>query len=163
MQPISARLVEEIWMNMSETLPDEAPTIIKQLEKEQPVILVYLMAVGSDILNKDERELLLYLGIVVWKIMTQSQKPIRHISDEKVDEIEATNMKMLEYLEGEPEWDFDETVRLIIENYNQVEVLKYVIEALMEELDEGETDIREENLGLMMIYLKTVIDCFDLD
>ena len=40
------------------------------------------------------------------------------------------------------------------------EVLKYVVEALMEETEEDAL-IRDDNKGIMMIYLKTIIDCFD--
>ena len=46
------------------------------------------------------------------------------------------------------------------QNYNQIEVLRYVVEALMEEL-ETDSEVRDEYIGIMMIYLKTVIDCLD--
>jgi len=77
-----------------------------------------------------------------------------------IKKIEDKNFNMLEYLEGETETDFFATVATIIENYNQPEVLKYVVEALMEEDGEA-VAIRNENAGIMMIYLKTVLDCFD--
>ncbi|MDP2948725.1 MAG: hypothetical protein Q8P22_04230 [Chloroflexota bacterium] len=33
--------------------------------------LAYLLTVNHDILNQDERELLFYLGVVVWQAMSQ--------------------------------------------------------------------------------------------
>jgi hypothetical protein len=48
----------------------------------------------------------------------------------------------------------------IINNYGPPEVLRYVIEALMEEPEEGYL-IRDENKGIMLLDLKTVIDCLD--
>jgi hypothetical protein len=140
--------------------PQEMPKLINLMSKEQPFILTYLMAIDNAIFNQDERELLFYLGVVVWQIMSQGSTPLPKVTQETLDEIEESNTKMLEYLEGESETSFIETVETIVKNYNQPEVLRYVIEALMEESDE-EPLIRDEYKGIMMINLKTVIDCFD--
>lgn len=136
------------------------PKLINLMSKEQPFILTYLMAIDNVILNQDERELLFYLGVVVWQIMSQGSTPLPKVTQETLDEVEESNTKMLEYLEGESETSFIETVETIVKNYNQPEVLRYVIEALMEESDE-ESLIRDEYKGIMMINLKTVIDCLD--
>jgi len=136
------------------------PKLINLMSSEQPFILTYLMAIDNAILNQDERELLFYLGVVVWQIMSQGSTPLPKVTQETLDEVEESNTKMLEYLEGESETSFIETVETIVKNYNQPEVLRYVIEALMEESDE-ESLIRDEYKGMMMINLKTVIDCFD--
>jgi hypothetical protein len=45
----------------------------------------------------------------------------------------------------------------LIANYRQPEVLRYVVEALHEAVEAGE--IRDEYDGMLMIALKTVIDC----
>jgi len=118
------------------------------------------MACGSDIFNQDERELLLYLGVVVWQIMSQGSTPLPKIKEKTLDKTENLNMKMIEYLKGESDTGFIDTAKTIINSYSQPEVLKYVIEALMEETEEG-CLIREENKGIMAIYLKTIIDCFN--
>ncbi|MBC8484906.1 MAG: hypothetical protein H8D45_02575 [Bacteroidetes bacterium] len=83
------------------------------------------------------------------------------ITEQTLDEVEESNIKMIEYLEGESEAGFKYSVEMITNNYNQPEVLRYVVEALMEEEEEG-CLIRDENKGLMTINLKTVIDCFDM-
>ena len=89
-------------------------------------------------------------------IMSQGDTPLIRIKPNVLDEAEDANMKMLECLEGEPESSFIK----IINNYSQPVVLKYVIEALMEEPEE-DCLIRDENKGIVTIYLKTVIDCFN--
>jgi hypothetical protein len=68
---------------------------------------------------------------------------------------------MLEYLAGEPESDFLDTVEKIIGKYNQQVLLKYIIDRLMDEPQRG-AEIREDNIGMLVIYLKTLIDCVDL-
>ena len=160
MNPIPADVVEKTWKKITETSPQEAPEIIARMSKQQPLILTYLMAIGDELFNQDERELFVFLGITVWQIMSNGDTPLPKVTEEMIDEVEESNFKMLEYLEGESETDFMETTENMLENYNQQEVLRYVLEALMEEPEE-DCEIREENQGLMMIYLKTVIDCFD--
>ncbi len=160
MNPISSDIVEKTWKKIGGMSPLELPKLINLMTKEQPLILAYLMAVDNEILNQDEQELLLYLGVVVWQIMSQGSTPLPKVTEGILDEVEESNIKMLEYLEGESETDFIETVEKIIGNYNQPEVLRYAIEALMEESAE-ECLIRDEYKGIMFINLKTVIDCFD--
>jgi len=160
MNPISSDIVEKTWKKIGGMSPLELPKLINLMSKEQPLILAYLMAVDNQILNQDEQELLLYLGVVVWRIMSQGSTPLPKVTEETLDEVEESNIKMLEYLEGESEADFIDTVEKIVGNYNQLEVLRYVIEALMEESDE-ECLTRDEYKGIMFINLKTVIDCFD--
>lgn len=160
MNPISSDIVEKTWKRIGGMSPQKMSKLVYLMSKEQPVVFAYLMAVGNDTFNRDERELLFYSGIVVWQIMSQGTTPLPKVTEETLDKTEESNMKMIEYLEGESEVGFIETVERIVGNYNQREVLRYVIEALMEESDE-ECLIRDKYKGIMMIYLKTVIDYFD--
>jgi hypothetical protein len=160
MEPIPANIVEETWKRIASLSPCRAPGLIKRMGKEQPVVLAYLLAVDHDLLNDDERQLLLYLGVVVWQIMSQGSQPLPMITEDRLDAVEAKNIKMVEYLEGETEESFLDATRTIIRNYRQPEVLKYVVEAIMEEPEEG-CAIRDENRGILFLDLKTVIDCFD--
>jgi len=93
--------------------------------------------------------------------MSQGTQPLPTITEEILDEAEAKNMKMAEYLERETEDGFEQTTRMIISNYRQPHVLRYIVEALMEEPEEG-CVIRDENTGILFLDLKTVIDCFDI-
>ena len=160
MNPIPADIVEKTWIQMAAMSPEDAPEMIDRMTQEQPLILTYLMAVGDELFNQDERELLLFLGIVIWKIMQQGDTPLPEITEEMIDEVEESNFNMLEYLDGESEKEFNETTAAMIENFNQKEILAHVLEAIMEEPEEG-CEITEENQGMLLIYLKTVIDCFD--
>lgn len=91
--------------------------------------------------------------------MSQGSKPLTKITGDTLDGVEKANIEMLEYLAGESETDFMDTLRQVVNNYPQPEVLKYVVEALVEKPEEGSL-IREEKKGYILIYLKTIIDCF---
>jgi hypothetical protein len=161
MEPIPANIVEETWKRVASLSPRRAPGLIKQMGKEQPVILAHLLAIDHDLFNDDERQLLLYLGIVVWQMMSQGSHPLPMITEDRLDAIEANNLKLVEYLQGETEEGFLEVTRSIINNYGQPQVLRYAVEAIMEEPAEG-CVIRDESRGIMLLDLKTVIDCFDV-
>ena len=158
MKPISADIVESTWQRMAAMPPGEAPKLVGRMEKEQPVVMAYLMAVDHDLFSQEERELLLYLGMVVWQIMSQGSAPLSLVTEKALDKAEESNMKMIEYLMDESEPDFTETTRTMIENYGQPEVLRYVVEALVEAAEDEE--VSEDHIGIMMLDLKTVIDCF---
>ncbi|MCD6471788.1 hypothetical protein J7K55_01510 [Candidatus Aerophobetes bacterium] len=153
MDPIPLKVVERTWRKMSTMPLQKLPNLINFMRKQQPFVLAYLLAIGHEIFNQDEQEQLLYLGVVVWQIMSQGSKPLTKITGDALDEAEKTNMKMLEYLAGELEAGFMDTTKKIISNYPQPEVLKYVVEALMEEPEE-DYFVRDENKGYIFIYLK---------
>lgn len=161
MEIISEEVVEKIWKEVGSISLRDAPTIAKRFQKLQPFLSTYLLAVGGDELNRDEGELLFYLGLVVWKIMSKGDKDLREVSSEAIEETEKKNWDMITYLSEEnKDFDFIKTVESIIKEYNQKNVLKYIVEAL-EEHDPEEVNLRDENIGQMFIYLKTVIDCLD--
>ena len=161
MKPVSAEVVEDIWQDMSALEPDEAVKLVETMGKEQPAILAYLMAAGMDDLTQSEHELLLYTGMVVWQMMKEESATIPKITEKALDQAESKNIKMLEYLSEEPDHDFIHTINTMWEGYNQQEVLKYVIETLLEEVDDEELLQPDEHKAYMFICLKTLVDCFD--
>lgn len=160
MKPVPADVVERVSQMMSELPHEAAPKLIERMSKKQPLMLAYLMAVDHDLLNEDERELLVYLGVTVWQIMSEGNPSLRRVTEKMLDKAEGRNVRMAEYLKGETESGFIGVTRSVFDSYNQREVLRFVVEAIMEEPEEGEV-IRDEAIGALFLDLKTVIDCFD--
>jgi hypothetical protein len=161
MDPISAEIVEKTFtklLSMSET---EAFQLSYRLQKEQPLLVAYLAAVDEGILNQEERELLFYLGMVVWQIMSGAEKPLPKITEKTLLRIEKENLKMAESLKEADTVKFAEVVKKILQECRQPEVFRYVVAALMDEEEEEDNGVRDETLGIIMLDLKTVIDCFD--
>jgi len=92
--------------------------------------------------------------------MSQGSRPLAKITEDVLNEVVRTNLEMIESLGSKSEAGFTDAMKEMLGSYPQPEVLKYVVEALVEEHEEG-CLIRDENKGMMMLYLKTVIDCFD--
>ncbi|MBD3287210.1 hypothetical protein GF337_00260 [candidate division KSB1 bacterium] len=159
MKLITSDIVEKTWQEMSLMPPDEFPKVVDQMIGEQPVILSYLMTACQDLFNQTERQLLIYMGVVIWKIMLQGDVPLKTVTEKKLDEMEDENFAFWESIDRESD-EFIDSVTAIAARCNQPEVLRYVVEAIMEDMEYA-NEIRDENKAMMMLYLKTVIDCFD--
>lgn len=157
MKPISFETVEQTWQQSSQMAPQEGKRMVKQVNAVQPAVLAYLLSAGDDFLNQDEKELLLYLGLVVWRIMSKGSGQLPTVSQKMLRQKEEGNIKLVKKIETAPKG-----IDQFLTEYNQPEVLRYVVDALNEENPADGALIKEENKGMMMIYLKTVIDCFDL-
>jgi len=152
--------IDQRWAEMGGLELSEIPALVDNLKEQQPFVFTYLMATGSELLNQNEREALLFMGIMVWEIAENGSRSLPMITGELLDSKEEKNIEMLEYLAGEPETEFMETVEKIMECYPQAELLKYIIDRLMEEPDKG-VALRDDSIGMMVLYLKTLIDCMD--
>ena len=160
MEPISAETVEQTWKRLRVIPPEDAAVLIDVMRKEQPFVLAYLTAVGEGQLTEDEMGLLLHIGIVVWQVLRQGDAQPPTVSGEDLDAAESKNFQMLEYFEGESEASFYDVAERLFGSYNQHEVLRHIVGALMEEREE-DLIIRDENVGMMFVYLKTVLDAMD--
>jgi len=127
---------------------------------EQPVVLAYLLAVDHDFLNQDERELLLYLGVAVWRMMCRGGCRSATVTEELLDRVERRKEKELKRLVGQGPEALDRAPRDLLIRSRQPELLRYVVEALMEE-DEPGCAIRPDARGLMALRLMTVIEALD--
>ncbi|MBM3128597.1 MAG: hypothetical protein FJ009_08230 [Chloroflexi bacterium] len=159
MKPISAEIVETTWKRIAGFSAREGKTLAEKFAAEQPVVMTYLMAVDGDLFNEDERELLFYLGAVVWQMMAQGDAPLPQVTEQMIDQAEAANQATLESLVDASEDDARAAMAQMLQEYTQPEVFKYVVTALMEATQEE--GIRDENLGVLMVNLKTVIDCLN--
>ena len=159
---ISAGTVTRVWQDMARASLDEVPHLVNQMQAEQPVILVYLLAVDDSIFNEHERELIFYLGMVVWQMMKQSKRRLRKVTEKKLIQAEEANYDFLERLSASPEADFVSATETMLATYPEPEVFRYIVEAIMEEEDYDPDDppIRDEYRGMAVMYLKTVLDAF---
>jgi hypothetical protein len=163
MQTLSEKIVERTWQHMAQMPLHEVPQVVERLEREQPEILAFLLAADYDVLNQDERELLLYLGTAIWEMMRQGTPRPKRVGEKRMDRCIERTDQMAEYLMGESPGDFEDAVKQIFKGHNQINVLRYAVEALfeMEEEEEEETGVREEMKGLIFMSLKTVVEALD--
>ncbi len=159
MNTISMETIDQTWQDLVAMKPGSFTDLVSDFAQEQPYILSYLMAVDEEHLNDDEREFLMFLGTVVWRIMSQSKSPLPKVTANNIFDAEDNNFNMIRNYHEEHEPDYSQAILRMLQSYNQGELLNFVVNVLLE--DDEEANIRENNLAVMMIYLKTVIDCLD--
>lgn len=157
---MNTEMVEKTWDKLQTLSFEQIDSLIEDFSTKQPYVLAYLMATGSEILTEEDRETLVFMGLTIWKVVSDHVTQIPEINDEVLDRNEQGNMDMLDYLAGEPESEFMNTVDLIMNRYSQGELLKFIIYKIVDE-KENALSPTQENVGLVVIYLKTVLDCFD--
>lgn len=160
MDRISSESVEKAYAAICSLTEREAYRLSYDFQKGQPLLVAYLTAVDKDILNQEERELLFYLGAVVWKIMSSDPGEMPETNEDRLLNLEAANQKIADSLRTTDSVKFAEVVKKLLQACPQPEVFRYVVAALMDE-DNDENSVRDENLGIIMLDLKTVIEYLD--
>lgn len=156
---ISFETVTQTWQRMSQTPVHEAPEIVNQMQAEQPVVLSYLIHLEDLPFNQYERELIFYLGMVVWQIMKQSEHQLYEVTGKKLRKAEDANVELLEQLGSYSEGKLIEAIQLLLADYPEPEVLRYIVEAIMEE-GPDDPGFRDEYKGLAFVHLKILLDAF---
>ena len=131
--------------------------LIDEMADAQPNLLAYLMTIGEDDFNEEERELMLFLGLLIWQCMGEAGE-IATFTTARMHEIQALNFPLLESLETQGKGDFTANLEKILEDYPQAELLEYIVATISE--DESYW-IRPGNQYIMIIFLKIIIDCLD--
>jgi len=158
MEPISDQFVEKTWQGVDGFTPARANKEMLAMGKNQPDLLAFLMAYTDD-LQQEVKELAIYIAFVVYKMFHDSAVKIPKISSREIMARYDKNALFLEGLEGTHGKIIDR-----IENYKaskQPYVMKYVLEALMEDAEEEDIDLTEEDIGFIFILLKTEIEVLD--
>ena len=161
MKIVSEEIIENVLQRMEDIKERDAPGLITRMGEEQPIVLAYLMAYAKD-LTEDEQGLLVLLGLNIWQMMSEDGPHPAKVSEEVIEEMEDKNVQMVEYQAEEFEFVQDDIAERLITGYNQRNILMYMLESIMEE-PEDERVIQGDNIGIFMLCLKTVIDCFDRD
>jgi hypothetical protein len=159
MNTIPDRAIERTWKRVTEATQEDAQAMLDALAKAQPFIFAYLMAVDETLYEDEQRGQLLLIGLVLWEVL-RKEAPTHVIPIEDIQAAEESNLRFLEGLEAGSEMDYMEGMQQLISSYNQMPLLGAVVEALMEG-NEEEPELANENLGLAMVHLKSVIDCLD--
>jgi len=160
MKAIPIEKVEEIWGRIAQASQSETQALALQMQSEQPVMMIYLLAMDETLFEETERGRLIELGAIIWQVMTTAGRGKRMITETEVEQAEEANIKWLEELDAGRETDFMASAGDLLQGYNQMPLLGAVLEVLMEGHEEA-PELAPENVGMALVYLKTVIDCLD--
>jgi hypothetical protein len=158
MDTLSEGFVEKTWQQVAEFNPDRANKEMTAMGKNQPDLLVFLMAYTED-LHQDVKELAMYIAFVVYKMFLDSSGKIPKISGKEIMARYDENTRFVESLEGADEKFIDRIANIQVSK--QPYVMKYVLEALMEDAKEDGMNLTEEDIGSLFMLFKTEIEVLD--
>jgi hypothetical protein len=158
MDLLSEGFVEKTWKQVAEFTPAKANKEMLTMGKNQPDLLAFLMAYTDD-LQQEVKELAIYIAFVVYKMFLDSSSKIPRISSKEIMARYNENTRFMENLKGANEKFIDRIASVQVSK--QPYVMKYVLEALMEDAEEDGINLSEEDIGLLFILFKTEIEVLD--
>ncbi len=158
MDLLSEGFVEKTWKQVAEFTPARANKEMLTMGKNQPDLLAFLMAYTDD-LQQEVKELAIYIVFVVYKMFLDSSGKIPRISSKEIMARYNENTRFMESLEGANENFIDRIANVQVPK--QPYVMKYVLEALMEDAEEDSVNLSEEDIGLLFMLFKTEIEVLD--
>jgi hypothetical protein len=156
---IPEEIVEKSWQEVAGFSPTRANKQMMKIGNDQPELLAFVTA-STEMMGQEVKELGIYMFFVVYRMFQKAQGKIKRISSEEIIKCHEHNESLMERLEGAHEKFLDRAARIQISK--QPHVMKYVIDALMEE-EEGEDaiELTDEHKGFLLLLLRTVIDVLD--
>lgn len=160
MEPIAEEIVEKTWQEVAGFSPDRAKKEMMRIGNSQPELLAFVTESPKE-MSQEVRELAIYMFLVVYRMFQGAHGKIKRISSEEMSECYEHNESLMERLEGAHEKFLDRVAS--VQTSRQPYVVKYVVDALMEEDNGGEDAVAltEEQKGVLFLLLKTVIDVLD--
>jgi len=158
METLSEEFVEKTWQEVAGFTRAMANKEMLAMGKDQPDLLAFLMAYTDD-LQQEVKELGIYISFVVYKMFHDSAVKIPKISSRKIMTTYDENALLLEGLEDANGKIIGRIASLKVSK--QPYVMRYVLEALMEDAEEEGIDLTGEDIGFLFILLKTEIEVLD--
>jgi hypothetical protein len=160
MDPIPAAIVEKTWQEVAGFSPAGAKKEMIKLGSSQPELLAFVMESAKE-MGQEVIELGIYIFLVIYRMFQNFHGKIKKISSAEIIKCYEHNEDLMEKLESVHEKFLERVARVQISN--QPYVVKYLVDALMEE-GEGEEalTLTDEQRGFLFLLLKTVIDTLDV-
>jgi hypothetical protein len=158
-EPISIEIIEKVMQRAEIMSPPHISKLFERVNKEQPSLVVYLMESNEDVLNGDEVQIGFFLGTLIWLMMSEGKLRLTEITEEMLITAEGQNLTWVEQLSNKKASAMTKVINNMLRDYSQPEMFQFIIETIKQEEDAGR--IREANARILMMELKTVIDCFN--
>ena len=131
------------------------------LRREQPVIGGYLFTENHEVFTDAEREMLLFLTVVIWQAAAEAADgALPEVSGDQLAEAEEINWELLP---TGKKMDFRAKLDPFFDNYPQEDLLALVEDSLTaEDEDEDAERLTEEGREALFISLKSIIDVLTL-
>jgi hypothetical protein len=161
MKTVSRDEITEAWTRLCDLAERETDVLVKQFMEEQPALGMYLFANLEDMEGGAEHTRIVELVVAAWQAMSKcAGRQLPAATPDEIERAEDATTRSLEELDEASEFEWESSVRDLIQDYNQREILGFGIEILMSG-NEDTPELAPEGIGLEMVWLKTVVDALD--
>ena len=161
MNTVSREEIIEAWTRLCDLDETETDVLVKKFMQQQPALGIYLFANMEEMEGGAEHTRIVELVVAAWQAMSKSAgRQLPAATPEEIERAEDANTRTLEELDEGSEFQWEDSVRDLLRDYNQREILGFGIEILMSGNEET-PELAPESIGLEMVWLKTVIDALD--
>jgi hypothetical protein len=161
MNTVSREQIVEVWTQLCDLDETDTGVLVKKFMDEQPALGIYLFASLEEVEGGAEHTRIAELVVAAWQAMSKSAgRRLSVATPEEIERAEDANTRSLEELDEGSEFEWENSVRDLLQDYNQREILGFGIEILMSG-NEDTPELAPEGIGLEMVWLKTVIDALD--
>ncbi len=161
MRRVSREEIIETWERLCGRDEKQSRAVAAQFMQEQPALGIFLAASTEGAGEGAQDRPVIELAMAFWEAMTKvAGRPLTTASPDDIDRAEEANTRSLEQLAEASEMEWKRTVEKSFQSYNQRELLGFGMEVLMAGHEDA-PELAPENIGIEMLWLKTVIDCLD--
>ena len=132
----------------------EINSLLKQFQKKQMPLMVYLSAVSQrEEWNDDEQEIFFGAALFLWVVLS---KPSAQVSMERIEKADNDLFGELESHVGKEHRNLEERVEQMLDQSRQPNLLGFLVELLIEE--DPEVQLRPDSQGIMLFTLRNMMD-----
>lgn len=159
MNLITEEKIKEIVSALSSFGNDPLSALFEKMDAQQHFITDYLFEVEGDYLNQDERDLLISFTTLGWHIINETLKIEREINDDELSARLDYNADLLHDKEKEM-GSFDDALSSMLNDEGEEPFLMlFLMGLVVDRPDEYGGTIRDEAVPVIIMHIKTVMDC----
>jgi hypothetical protein len=152
---ISESTIEQV-IEQFENQTIDFETSMRQLGERQPAVLPFLLSDTEGSLTDDERDLMLYVALIIWMSVEKTHPGLPPASAEALSDAEERNLELLETSNAR---HFRERLDVFYENTPQEDLLAFIEDMVTsEDEDDGTFQITPEGREPVFVALKTLVD-----
>mgnify|MGYP005842719993 FL=1 len=160
MTTVPFEMARQEWDQLCDLDQAQSTQLSQRFLEEQPALGIYML-VCSEQLGDDHHTPFVELALMAWRVLSRTAgRPLARVSEDRIEAAEEANEKMLLNLDSASEMEGMTSIEHFIKGYNQMPLLGFALEVLMQGNEES-PELAPENIGLVWVWLKSIIDCLD--
>ena len=162
MNMIAEQDIDSVVARLGSTEELSMDRLFEKMDGEQHPVVDYLYEVEGDDLNQDERDMMINFSIIGWFIISEILGCSGKVTDTFLGSQLERNADLLEEREVEL-GDFEDALISVLPEYSGQPVLMgFLANLVIDRPEEYTGDIRNEMIPVIIMHIKTVMDCLIL-